>query len=326
MFIKKNFIFSILITVIFITLCVVYYKQQNRKYTADGFIHKATHYFKNEEYIKAIRYYRKIISMGETDEKTYINAATALIRTGYYEKAIELLQQMEKDLPPSSEMYYLLAYSHYLKIINGVNKKDFRVPVEYLKKSIELDPRNKLSYKFLGSIYERKRQFEYARQWYKKASLEDIDNSCEFYGFIANTYFKQRRFEEAMNYYEKALKENKNYISAYYNIAEIYKEQSNFEKSEEYYKKAIEISPDYILPYYQIGNLYFENNEFTTAIEWYKKALNIEPNEETVNFYIGIAYKQLNEKEKAIEYLQKAAYCGNDDALRELKELSENVL
>ena len=137
MFIKKNFIFSILITVIFITLCVVYYKQQNRKYTADGFIHKATHYFKNEEYIKAIRYYRKIISMGETDEKTYINAATALIRTGYYEKAIELLQQMEKDLPPSCEMYYLLAYSHYLKIINGVNKKDFRVPVEYLKKSID---------------------------------------------------------------------------------------------------------------------------------------------------------------------------------------------
>ena len=224
MFLRKNFIFSILITIIFVILCMVYYKHQNKKYTSDGFIHKATHYFKNEEYIQAIRYYRKIISMGETDEKTYINAATALIRTGYYEKAIELLQQMEKDLPPSCEMYYLLAYSHYLKIVNGVDKKDFRVPIEYLKKSIQLDPRNKASYKFLGSIFERKRQFEYARQWYKKASMEDIDNACEFYGFIANTYFKQRRFEDAMNYYEKALKENKNYISAYYNIAEIYKE------------------------------------------------------------------------------------------------------
>lgn len=326
MFIRRNFIFSILITAVFIILCMVYYNQQNRKYTIDGFIHKATHYFKNEEYIRAIRYYKKLISMGVSDEKTYINAATALIRTGYYENAIEFLHQMEKEFPPSCEMYYLLAYSYYLKIINGVDKKDFRIPIEYLKKSITLDPRNKASYKFLGSIYERKRQFEYARQWYKKASMEDIDNSGEFYGFIANTYFKQRRFEEAMNYYEKALKENKNYISVYYSIAEIYKQQSNFEKSEEYYKKAIEISPDYIYPYYQIGNLYFENNEYNTAIEWYEKALKREPNEENINFYIGIAYKKINEQKKAVEHLQKAAYCGNDDALRELKELSENVL
>ena len=326
MFVRKNFIFSILITAVFIILCTVYYKHQNQKYTVDGFIHKATHYFKNEEYIQAIRYYKKIISMDVTDEKIYINAATALIRTGYDEKAIELLHRMEKDLPPSSEMYYLLAYAYYLKIINGIDKKDFRIPIEYLKKSIELDPRNKSSYKFLGAIYERKRQFEYARQWYKKASMEDIDNSSEFYGFIANTYFKQRRFEDAMNYYEKALKENKNYISAYYKIAEIYREQSNFEKSEEYYKKAIEISPDYIYPYYQIGNLYFENNEYAAAIEWYEKALKIEPNEEIINFYIGIAYKKTNELTKAIEHLQRSAYCGNDDALRELKELSENVL
>ncbi len=319
MLIKRNFIFSLIITVIFISFSIVYYNHQNKKYTIDGFIHKASHCFKNEDYLQSIRYYKKIISMGTTDEKVYINATNALIRTGYYEKAIELLSRMERELPPSCEMYYLLAYSHYLKILNNNEKKDFRIPIEYLKKSLDLDSRNKASYKLLGSIYERKRQYEYARQWYKKASMEDIDNAGEFYGFIANTYFKQRRFEEAINYYEKALKENKNYISAYYNIAEIYKEESNFEKSEEYYKKAIEISPDYIYPYYQIGNLYFENNEYDTAIDWYKKALTIEPNDQNVNFFIGIAYKKINEKKKAEEHLKIAAYSGNDDALEELK-------
>ncbi|WP_372518611.1 tetratricopeptide repeat protein [Candidatus Ruminimicrobiellum ovillum] len=319
MLIKRNFIFSIVITVIFISLCTVYYEQQNKKYTIDGFIHKATHYFNNEEYIQSLRYYKKLISMSVPDEKVYINAATALIRTGYYQKAVDLLSKMEKELPPSCEMYYLLAYSNYLKTVNDTGKKDFRTSIEYLQKSIVLDSRNKDSYKLLGSIYEQKRQFEFARQWYKKASMEDIDNSGEFYGFIANTYFKQRRFEEATKYYEKALKENKNYISAYYNIAEIYKEESNFEKSEEYYKKAIEISPDYIYPYYQIGNLYFENNEYATAIEWYKKALKIEPNEQNINFFTGIAYKKINEPEKAEEHLKIAAYSGNDDALKELK-------
>ena len=304
-------------------MCAVYYKQLSQKYTIDGFIHKASHYFKNEEYLQAIKYYRKIISIGEvTDEKIYINAAIALIRTGYYEQAINLLHKMEKELPPSYEMYYLLAYSYYLQINNVEKTNNFKIPIKYLRKSLEFDSRNKDAYKLLGTIYEKTNNFNVARQWYKKASLEDIDNSSEFYGFIANTFFKEKKYDQAIKYYEKAIEGNKNYISAYYNIAEIYKEQQDFDKAEQYYQKTIQMSPDYIYPYYQIGNLYFNKQDYATAIEWYQKALNIEPNEETVNFYIGIAYKKINEMEKAVEHLQKSAYCGNDDALRELKGIS----
>ena len=321
MFIRRNFIFSILITLIFITSCIVYYKYQNQKYTIDGFIHKATHFFKSEEYFQALRYYKKLILMDIKNEKIYINTAISLIRLGYYQKAIEQLLKTEKEFSPSSEIYYLIAYSYYLKTKNINKQKEFNLITKYLEKSIDADTRNRNSYILLGKIYEDTNMYENARKWYRKALFEDMDNISEFYGLIANTYFKENRFDEAMTYYNRALKSNKNYISTYYNIAEIYKSKEEFDKAEEIYKKAIQISPDYINPYYQLGNLYFNNKKYDIAIDWYKKALEIEPNEEFVNYYIGIAYKKQNKLKEAIEHLKLAAYCGNDDAVKELRKL-----
>lgn len=321
MFIKRNFIFSIFITIIFISLCIVYYIKQDKKYNIDGFMHKASHYFRNGNYIQAIKYYKKSILMGKIDEKSYTNIAISLLKLGYYQKAINHLLTIEKEMSPSSEIYYLLAYSHFLKIKESKNKNDFKIPILYLEKSIDADSRNKNSYILLGRIYEDTNIYENARSCYRKALFEDMDNSNEFYGLIANTYFKENKFKEAINYYNKALEKNKNYISSYYNIAEIYKKLKDFDKSKEYYEKAIEISRDYIYPYYQIGNLYFDKKEFDSAIDWYKKALEIEPNEELVNYYIGISYKEQNNLKLAIEHLKLAAYCGNDDAVKELRKL-----
>ncbi len=321
MIIKRNFIFSLLITFCFIYLCSIYYKQQNEKYTIDGFIHKASHYFKNEDYFQALRYYKKLISMGVTDEKVYTNTAVSLIRLGYYQKAIEQLLKTEREISPSSEIYYLIAYSYYSKTKDINDKKNFNLITQYLEKSIDADSRNRNSYILLGTIYNNIGMYENARKWYRKALFEDIDNNTEFYGLIANTYFKENKFDEAMTYYNRALENNKNYISAYYNIAEIYKAKRDFDNAEKSYQKAIDISPDYIYPYYQIGNLYFDKEEYDTAIDWYKKALEIEPNEEIVNYYIGIAYKKQNKLKEAIEHLKLAAYCGNDDAVQELREL-----
>jgi len=321
MFIRKNFIFSIITTLIFITLCMAYHNYQDNKFTKDGFIHKASHYFKSEDYFQALRYYKKLILMGVTDERIYINTAVSLIRLGYYQKAIEQLLKTEKIFSPSSEIYYLFAYSYYSKTAGITDKKDFDIIIEYLEKSIDADSRNKNAYILLGKIYEDVAMYEIARKWYRKALFEDMDNASEFYGLIANSYFKENRFDEAMTYYNRALESNKNYISAYYNIAEIYKSRNEFDKAEQFYKKAIEVTPDYIKPYYQIGNLYFNNKEYDSAIYWYKKALEIEPNEELVNYYIGISYKRQNKLKEAVDHLKLAAYCGNDDAVKELREL-----
>jgi tetratricopeptide (TPR) repeat protein len=321
---RTNLIASTTITIIFIALSTFYYFDKNNKYTEDAFVHKASHYFKNENYFQAIRYYKKLILMGNCDEKNYINIATSLIKTGNYNNAINYLLNMEKNNMISCDMYYLLAYSYYLKTKNIDKRNDFKTSIKYLEKSLKLDSANKNVYKLLGIIYENSNDFEEARKYYKKALFEDIDNTYEFYGLIANSYFKENEYDDAIKYYKKAIEINKNYISSYCNIAKIYSLKNNFAKAEEYYKKAIELSPEYIFPYYKIGSLYFIKQEYESAIQWYKKALEIEPNEAIVNYYIGITYKKLNMQKEAVDHLKLAAYCGNDNAVKELRTLLKN--
>ena len=319
----KNFIISIIMTILFIVTLIFYYHYKNSHYTIDVFIHKSSHYFKTENYMQAIRYYKKLIMMGVKTNKIYTNTAISFIRMGYYKTATKYLLDMEKNLLPTSEKYYLLGFSYYSQM-KVYKLSDYNIPIQYLEKSLDLDKRNKESYILLGKIYEEKNEFIEARKWYKNALLEKIDNS-KFYGLIANTYFKENRFKDATEYYNKAISNNKNYISAYYNMAEIYIVQQNFDKAIEYLKKVIEIDPQYIYPYSKIGNLYFAQENYETAIDWYLQALKIEPKEAIVNYYTGISYKKLNMLKKAVKHLKLAAYCGNDDAVKELRTMSETL-
>ena len=318
---KTNTFTSISITLIFVICAVLYYIDKNNKYTDDAFIYKAAHYLKDENYSQAIRYYKKLISMKSKDERNYINVAKSLIIAGYYDRAIKHLLNMEKINLASCDMYYLLAYAHFLKTQYIDKNNDFSSTRQYIKKSLELDSRNKDAYKLLGMIYEMNYEFERARKWYRKALFEDIDNSYEFYGLIANTYFKEKRYEHALKYYKRAIENNKNYISSYCNIAEIYTIEKDFTKAESYYKKAIDVAPEYVYPYYKIGNLYFFQQKYDEAVPWYKKTLEIEPQESVTNYYIGIAYKKLNMMKEALEHLKLSAYCGNDKAVHELRKM-----
>ncbi len=318
---KTNTITSLFITFVFIVSAMLYYVNKNNKYSEDAFVSKAAHYLKNENYLQAIRYYKKLVAMKSNDERNYINAAKSLIITGHYNHAIKQLLKMENVNLASCDMYYLLAYAHFLKTQNVDKNNDFSSTREYIKKSLNMDSRNKDAYKLLGTIYEQNLEFERARKWYRKALFEDIDNSYEFYGLIANTYFKEKRYPHAIKYYNRAIESNKNYISSYCNIAEIYTIEKDFDKAELYYQKAIDVAPEYMYPYYKIGNLYFFKQDYEHAITWYKKALKIEPQESITNYYIGISYKKLNMMKEATEHLKLSAYCGNDKAVIELRKM-----
>ena len=318
----KNFIASVIITILFIITSVFYYYYKNSQYTADILIHKSSYYFKKENYLQAVRYYKKLIMMNVKNNKIYTNIAISLIRMNYYKTAIKYLLTMEKILHPTYEMYYLLGYSYY-SMIKVYKLSDYKIPIQFLEKSLALNKKNKSSYNLLGKIYEEHNEFEEARKWYRKALVENIDNSYEFYGLIASTYFKEQKFNEAIKYYERAINNNSNYIYAYCDMAEIYIAQKDFDNAIKYLKKAINIYPEYFYPYYKIGNLFFIQEEYKTAIDWYLKALNIEPNEAIVNYYIGITYKKLNMLKESIKYLKLAAYCGNDDAVKELRAMLE---
>lgn len=321
---NTNLCVSIIITLLFLTFCVFFYSLKANEYSADAFENKADYFFYNEEYLNALKYYKKIISMGKISNKNYINLAVSAIKIENYKMAIKYLKLLLKNRDDLPESYYLLAYANYYRLDKEErNENNIKSVIDYLQKSIELNERYKPAYSLLGKIYEESEQYEHARTWYRKALFSDIENAEEFYGFIANTYFKEFRFDDAIKYYKKAIDKNKNYISAYCSIADIYTLQKDYDKAEKMYKQVINKDKEYILPYYKIGNLYYEQGNYTEAIKWYEQALEINKDNESVNYYIGMCYKKLNDLSQALKYLKIAAYCGSDEAVDELRTMLE---
>lgn len=315
-----NFKISVLVTFLMVASAAGIYFIKNSRYSTDVFLHKATNNFENENFFQSARYYRKLISMGTESEEIYTNTAISLIKIGDYKKAIQYLNKaLKKQI--SYKVYYLLGYSYYAKAQISLKESDFDKSIRYLTESIDLEKQDKAAYRLLGQIYEQLKQFEHARTWYRKALFEEIDNPSEFYEFIALTYFKENRLDDAKKYYQRSIDSNKNDISAYCSIGEIYNLENNFDKAKKYYKKAIKINPEYVSPYCKIGNLYYKKKRYDKALKWYKKALSIEKENHIVNYCIGMSYKNMNMLAEAIKYLKISAYCGNDDAVKELRTM-----
>ncbi len=321
---NTNTVFSLIITILFVCFCIVFYYISTRQYSVDAFENKADYYFYGENYSDSIKYYKKLLNIGKHSNKIYLNLAISLIKLGDYDSAIKylnILLKTRKDIP---ETYYLLAYANYYKADrNNLSEDNIESIIFYLEKSIELNEKYKFAYSLIGKTYEQKEQYEHARTWYRKALFSGMENSDEFYGFIAHTYFKESKFNDAIEYYKKAIEKNKNYISAYCSIGDIYAIQKEYLMAEIMYKEVIERDKEYILPYYKIGNLYYMQENYNEAIEWYKKALNINKDNEQVNYHLGMCYKKTNDLQQALKYLQIAAYCGSDDALKEISTIQE---
>lgn len=126
---------------------------------------------------------------------------------------------------------------------------DLTIPkrsVPLLKKAIELDPKDRRAYKYLGLINR------------------DI--------FCSN--------KTAIDYFKKYVKLAPNDAWGYHYIAVAYMRMDEFDTAVVYMKKYSRISGDRIYGYNTIGFLYHWKGDYSQAKKWFKKVLEIDPTNE----------------------------------------------
>ncbi|MFH1528884.1 MAG: hypothetical protein ABIG69_19955 [Bacteroidota bacterium] len=94
--------------------------------------------------------------LGQTNN--FKNDAIEAFKTGDYEKAIEILKQVEIKGTEDPEIYYLLGYySHYLaydsRPLVEYSEEYSNKVLQYLEKAIELNPNYGNAYYFIGAEY-----------------------------------------------------------------------------------------------------------------------------------------------------------------------------
>ena len=217
----------------------------------------------------------------ENKEKKF-NLAKELHQSGKISEAqkiyLDLLKEEEND-----KLYFLLGTS-YLQL------KQFDKAIEYLNRSIEINPNLPNSYNNRGIVFSELKKFEKAIIDYDKViSLNPKFLEAHLNKAISLKNIK--KFSEAKECFENCIKLDSLNPKVYLNLGNLLKEMKNLNEAKDAYEKAINLKNDYAEPYEGRGDIFQElskvnkdKNKFELSIDDYEKAINLNKN---LNYVMG---------------------------------------
>lgn len=199
-------------------------------------------YFSDAQYLKAVKYYRKSLSINPDAYWIYHNAGLALIKSNdkrsfstarnCFKSALRL---NNKYVPSLNELglYYQNAY-------NNIKAK------EYFLRAIKVDPVYKYPYFNLAKIYKESGQNERAKIFLLKAIKVD-PNYASALNYLGTIYYEENKYASAMYNYTRAAEADPSFKYAYYNIGLIFENQGKIKKAYRAFEVAKKYDPDYFL-------------------------------------------------------------------------------
>ena len=172
----------------------------------------------------------KEISPTHKKAQIYYNQGTNELIQKDYTSALKHLLEANALQPNDSKIHNNLGMAYYFK--NRPNKAKI-----YIKKAIELDPKNTDARMNLGSLYMESKNFKEAKIQFKLVS-DDL------------TYPNQYR--------------------TFYNLGVLNYELGNINEAITNLKQSISEFPQYCSAHFKLGDIYFQNKNYSEALERFK--------------------------------------------------------
>lgn len=170
----------------------------------------------------------------ENDKKAnlYYGQGTNLLLSKNYTKALKSLLAANRYKPNDSKTLNNLGMAYYFKK-SPTNAKRF------LKRAIEVDPKNSDARMNIATIYLKEKQILEAENQYKIV-LEDLEYEYQFktfYNLAAVEAVKGNKLQ-AKKYLQESIAVNNNYCPAHFKLGKLYFDEGNFKKSKKLFKEA----------------------------------------------------------------------------------------
>ena len=193
-----------------------------------------------------------------------------------YEKAVismkyGLEDESVKYLNQAIAMDPKHADSYKLLGVIQFRKKNYPESVAAFEKYLELKPADSEALANLGYGYESLGQPDKAEEEYKKAVAVDGNaNAC--FG-LGKLYLTQKKLPEAQDYAQRAVAANPKSAAAHNLLGVVLNQMSKFPEAAASFEKALKITPDDLNLSINLGVTYINSKEFAKARELYEKIL-----------------------------------------------------
>ncbi len=208
----------------------------------------------------------------------------------------------------------------------ALERGNFPVAIDLLKRVVEADPKHKTAWINLGRAYMGLRQTDKAIEAFKKqAEANPYDEFA--YNSLGWAYTTDRRYDEAAVAYQKALEINPLSDYAHAALGSMYSEAHQYDKAVPELEKAVSLKQDNAFLHISLGDAYLNLGQDDKALAAFDRAVEISATPEVWN---NIAY-QLSLKQVHLDRAQQyseSAVAAVSAALRNvtLDQLSQRDL
>lgn len=252
----------------------------------------------------------QLVDHGKVDEAIQLLAKTAITATddekfmiielyyewGFFEQAIQLLEELLEKYPEEGEIITLLAEIHI-----DLEKDD--VAIELLNRLEKDDPFYAASLIHLADLYQTQGLFEVSEQKLLEAK-ELFPDEIVIDFALGELLFSIGQPNRAIPFYERVLHQSEvlNQISIPERLAESLASVGRYEEALQYYEKLESDDPDTLFKY---GFTAFQQKRNDIAITVWKKLSEVDPHYHTVYEELGRALKAEGQIEEAYATVQK---------------------
>ncbi len=204
--------------------------------------------------------------------------------------------------------------------------KELESAEKTFKLAIEKNPQFIQPYLALAKIYRSDKKDEKELQIYKDLISNRPDQAGP-QSFIGTLYEKKKEYALAEDHYKKALEINPEYIPAMNNLAFLYAElDKELTTALELARKAKEIAGEMPAIMDTLGWVYYKKQLYDSALLEFKNCLEKEPNNPVFHYHLGLAYNKKWDYANAEKALKKALalqddFTGADEAKNILEQL-----
>ena len=186
---------------------------------------------------KAAAEFEKAIEISGIFVAAYKNSSTAHQRLGHMDKAIEVLERVEKICPKDNERTFQLGE---LLLKQGNSEAGTQYLQNVLKRANKNDKEQLL--KKVAQTYIEAGLFHEAEK-VCIAAMEYNDSDPEIYNRLGMTLRQQGKFDEALQCYLNALKKNPGHAGLYHNIGILHVAKRDLGAARKHFEKALSLDP-----------------------------------------------------------------------------------